>query len=201
MGTRALIKPLDIYGKPICTIYTQYDGYPDGVPLGVAKYLADRKLVNGIRSGEHFKVVNGMDDLTAQIIAFLKINHTEIMSRYEKGDGLAAGTIYVMPPDTKDVDEEYIYYIYPDPEYSELMKKLDEVTTKLWKLIEQGKDNTEEANELRKTLNEIHRRFFDGKWDIYIKATRPDGKVLFDGTVQEYVKKYSQNEPKVSEGT
>jgi len=194
MGTRALIKPLDIYGKPICTIYTQFDGYPDGVPLDVAKYLARRKLVNGIGMEEHFKVVNGMDDLTAQIIAFLKIKHTEIMKRYtkEKGDGLAAGTIYVMPPEAKDVDEEYIYYIYPDPEYAELMKKQHELYDKLWKLIDEGKEETEEAEAIRQLLREIEKKFFDRKWDIYIKATRPDGKVLFEGTVQEYVRKYSK---------
>ena len=192
MGTRALIKPLDIYGKPICTIYTQYDGYPDGVPLDVAKYLSKRKLVNGIGMGEHFKVVNGMDDLTAQIIAYLKQIATETMRRVEKGEGFTAGTIYVMPPEAKDVDEEYIYYIYPDPEYAELMKKQHELYDKLWKLIDEGKEETEEAEAIRQLLRDLESKFINGKWDIYIKATRPDGKVLFDGTVQEYVRKYSK---------
>ena len=45
MGTRALFIPYDWSGKEICVIYTQCDGYPDGVPL----YVFGKKVVKVIR--------------------------------------------------------------------------------------------------------------------------------------------------------
>ena len=61
--------------------------------------------------------------------------------------------------------------------------KMETVYTVLKKKLEEKK---------RWVLIDIEGKFINGKWDIYIKATRQDGKVLFDGTVQEYVRKYSK---------
>lgn len=145
MGTRALIKPVDENGKVICTIYTQYDGYPDGLPLMVVEYLAKRRLVNGIT--DHFGEINGMDDLAAQVITLLKNAVTQsYRSKPHNKMDVAAGTIYVMPPETEDVDEEFIYYIYPS----------------------------------------------NGKIRVKVVDVLEGKKVVFDGTVHEYIHKFKR---------
>jgi len=133
MGTRALIIPKDSDGKEICVIYTQYDGYPDGIMLEVARFLSTREVVNGFGLND-FYVFNGMDDLAGQLITFLKLmvyklrrNWIEKFSKKameEKnaklgfmsdfGKLITCGNIYVMPAGTRDVMEEFIYYIKPD---------------------------------------------------------------------------------------
>jgi len=120
MGTRALFKIINEDGKEICTVYTQFDGYPDGLPLDLVKFLNSKRLTKGIPLGEEDAVFNGMDDLAAQVIAFLKLDHSKWVKRYfeEKGkkpkSDIMAGTIYVMPPGTRDVWEEYVYVIKPN---------------------------------------------------------------------------------------
>lgn len=119
MGTTALFVPIDIDGEEVCTIYIQSDGYPMGVPYNVAEFLARKKIVNGIRVREAHKIFNGMDDLASQLVAFLKnmlgvwyVSWFNIINKLSK-DTVFAGFVYIMPPKTRDVDEHYIYYIYP----------------------------------------------------------------------------------------
>jgi len=134
MGTRALIKVFDVDGEEICTIYTQTDGYPDGWMLDVARFLSERKLVNGFNK---YDVVNGMNDLVAQIVTLLKLKDFEVLKHYimkkkseyfhndpsdEVHGMILAGGIYVMPAGTKDVDEEWVYHIKPDDAYVSAMK-------------------------------------------------------------------------------
>lgn len=136
MGTRALIKIQDVDGEEICTIYTQYDGYPDGVMLDVARFLATRDLVNGITK---YDVINGMDDLAAQVITLLKLKHYECIHPFIKDEEsvwlynrssdpihkmILAGTIYVMRAGTRDVDEEWVYVIKPDVTYKRLFEEV-----------------------------------------------------------------------------
>uniref|UniRef100_A0A7C4RYS0 Uncharacterized protein n=2 Tax=cellular organisms TaxID=131567 RepID=A0A7C4RYS0_FERPE len=120
MGTRCLFKIYDFDEKIISVIYHQFDGYPDGVPLDVAKFIAKRKLVNGI--GDDWKVFNGVHDLVAQLITFLKLRHAMITSEVLKAfsklgenieDVVIAGEVYVMPADTVDAWQDYEYHIKP----------------------------------------------------------------------------------------
>jgi len=95
MGTRSLTVFKE-NGKEFCVMYAQYDGYPDGLGLDLAKFLKDISLVNGISINEKRKIANGLGCLAAQVIAHLK-------------DG--PGGIYVYPPKARDCGEEYIYTI------------------------------------------------------------------------------------------
>lgn len=126
MGTRCLFKIFDDYGeKVVCVIYKHFDGYPEGEPLEVAKFLAKRRLQNGI--GDDWKVFNGAHDLAAQLVTFLKLRHALIIeSRRRKSksktlriseenidDAVLAGEVYVLPSDTLDVCQKYEYHIKP----------------------------------------------------------------------------------------
>ena len=97
MGTRSLTMVLDDREEPICVMYRQYDGYPDGHGEELAGFL-DRPLVNGI--GPDRQVFNGMGCLAASMIAHFK---TE------------AGGFYLYPPSVWDdgAGEDYRYTIYP----------------------------------------------------------------------------------------
>ena len=142
MGTRALFKIIDEEGKEICTIYTQFDGYPDGVPLEVVEFIKSKRITNGIPLDAYDEVFNGMDDLAAQVIAFLKLNHSkwlreELAKKKEVKSEIMAGTIYVMPPGTRDVWEEYVYVLKPCGETVQI--EAYEVDGEKDKLIFRGK--------------------------------------------------------------
>lgn len=91
MGTRSTIA---IYEntKHLVTIYQQYDGYPSGVGLQLAKFVSSGKLVNGL-GGHKGLVFNGMGCLAAALIKELK-------------DG--PGGTYIVP---KEDTEEYNYVV------------------------------------------------------------------------------------------
>ena len=80
-------------------IYKHYDGYPQGHPLELAKYLKDFKIVNGL--GAHdIRVANGIDCLAAQYIAAFK---------------QGPGDLYVESPEySSHSDIEYITYVWGD---------------------------------------------------------------------------------------
>lgn len=120
MGTRALFKIYDERNKEICTIYVQHDGYPDGWGLDVANFLSSKEMVNGIPPEKYGKVFNGMEDLTAQLITWMKLRisrmHKELLIQLKEPvpkEEILAGSVYVYPPGTKNVWEEYVYHIYP----------------------------------------------------------------------------------------
>lgn len=103
MGTRSLTHIYDAWfsedePRLLCTIYRQYDGYPDGHGAELSDFLLSKELVNGI-SGDPVVVFNGPGDLAAQLVAHLKID----------GDTLAAGNIYIEEPGASDIGEEYVY--------------------------------------------------------------------------------------------
>jgi hypothetical protein len=71
MGTRSLTIVLDD-NQELCRIYRQYDGYPSGHGLDLAK-LCNVTLVNGYNHDQKAgKFANGIGCLAAQIIAGLK---------------------------------------------------------------------------------------------------------------------------------
>jgi hypothetical protein len=96
MGTRALTLVVEyLDNKTIAQIYSQYDGYVEGVGCELAAFLKDKRLVNGI--GKDTKnIANGMGCLAAQLIAHLKVD---------------AGMYYLEAPDPhKDILDGTVEY-------------------------------------------------------------------------------------------
>lgn len=97
MGTRAIIHVKDDHTpNTLCTIYRQYDGYPYGLGEDIKKALGGRELVNGYSNPK--TQVNGMGCAAAMLIAALKGNR--------------CGNVYIYPPDSEGVGEEYVYTLY-----------------------------------------------------------------------------------------
>lgn len=101
MGTRSLTH-IKENGKTLLTIYRQYDGYPDGHGLELAKFLVNITVVNGfngdMKMGTH---ANGMGCLAAQLIGKLKNR---------------LGNIYIDFAGTKSDWVDYVYNIKFDEE-------------------------------------------------------------------------------------
>lgn len=101
MGTRSITIMQDLSEKgeidEIAVLYRQYDGYPSGHGAELAQFLAPFKVVNGFGE-ETDNVANGADCLAAQIVAHFK-------------DGV--GQFYLMKAGTRNVGDEYRYYVYP----------------------------------------------------------------------------------------
>jgi len=76
-------------------IYRQYDGYPQGHGLDIAKFLSGMTVTNGIRTDTTQRIANGPGCLAAQIVAHLKES---------------PGGIYLEPPQWLG-QEEFIYEI------------------------------------------------------------------------------------------
>ena len=76
--------------------YKHYDGYPQGHPLDIAKWLIGFKIVNGI-GGRDIRVANGLGCLAAQYIAAFKME---------------AGDLYIEPQSNLHMDIEYITYVW-----------------------------------------------------------------------------------------
>lgn len=96
MGTRSLIHFKNQENQTICTVYQQYDGYLDYVGRRLAEFLQTGELTNGIPVGENKLFFNGMGCLAAQ---YISKNKTE------------AGNVYIYPPNTEDVGEEFTYTV------------------------------------------------------------------------------------------
>lgn len=105
MGTRALIYVKDSgrTSETIATIYTQCDGYPlNGIGEEIFRVLShgEARLVNGYQMGQNNpKFFNGMGCLAAYLVCALKVG---------------IGGIYLYPPNTTNVGEEYIYTIFEE---------------------------------------------------------------------------------------
>jgi len=110
MGTRHTYRIIETYKsnnpelgqveEPICLIYGQYDGYPSGTPIQVAKFIESGKMVNGYGPDSKEIVFNGTGCMTAQLIKHLK-------------DG--TGNIYVQALSSRlNSGEDYSYDIICD---------------------------------------------------------------------------------------
>jgi len=95
MGTRSLTVFLDSDNTEIAVMYRQMDGYPSGHGQELADFLAGMVMVNGL-SSDSDKVANGCGCLAAQVVAEFKD---------EPGD------IYLYPGDTRNMGEDYIYFV------------------------------------------------------------------------------------------
>ena len=121
MTTRGLIQIYDqIHEKNgdeqrlLTNIYVHGDMYPkNGIMCDVFKFLGNKTLSSGFMPKKIFIQVNGMDDLAAQIITYLKSSYSTSMKRlgYDGGD-IAAGYVYIYPNiKLRDLDVRYIYKI------------------------------------------------------------------------------------------
>jgi len=77
-------------------VYKHYDGYPEGHPTELAKFLRDFKIVDGLGQ-DTYGTANGLGCLAAQYVAAFKMD---------------AGDLYVENPDTQHGDIEYITYVW-----------------------------------------------------------------------------------------
>lgn len=98
MGTRCLTFVYN-YNKPLVNLYRQYDGYPSGHGLELARFLLPIKLINGIGANDTENVANGMGCLASQIVAHFK---TEV------------GEFYLYPTDETHPWQDYEYHVYED---------------------------------------------------------------------------------------
>lgn len=99
MGTRSTVKFYDEHSnEPLMSVYQQYDGYIRGVGYDLAKFLKDKKVVNGYNSNQKIAdgFANGMGCLAAQYVA---ANKKEI------------GGFYLT---TADDEQEYNYEVRLD---------------------------------------------------------------------------------------
>lgn len=109
MGTRSSYRVIETVrndnGKktrtPFFSLYVQFDGYPNGHPLDVAKWLSEGTVVNGFGLNEAKKLIfNGAGCLAAQLIKKLKTG---------------PGGVYVQPLKERGKSwEEYLYDIIVD---------------------------------------------------------------------------------------
>lgn len=127
MGTRCLthIKEGD---KTLVTVYRQFDGYPDGHGAELAKFLSERTLVNGLNPNKGTQLVNGAPDLAAQFVTVFKL---------AQGDDMAGG-IYIDPPDTFDVGEEFTYTVHV-PSVSQINDGETDINVTVVKFFGDGK--------------------------------------------------------------
>ena len=77
-------------------VYKHYDGYPEGHPVDLAKFLNGFNIVNGLGQDTH-KVSNGLGCLAAQYVSAFKEQ---------------AGDVYIENPDTEHDWIEYITYVW-----------------------------------------------------------------------------------------
>jgi hypothetical protein len=72
MGTRSLIEFYDS-NELLCTVYSQYDGYPTGMGSELQAILGGSKIVNGYSGGQNCpEYFNGIGCLAAYVIGKLK---------------------------------------------------------------------------------------------------------------------------------
>jgi len=112
MGTRSLTRVIDKDNQEYVTIYRQFDGYPEGHGLQLAKFLEGRKIVNGIPVKATDIMSNGPGDLAAQLVAFLK-------------DEFPVGGIYIYPAGSNDCWQEFEYNIHIEEGKEPIIKVLD----------------------------------------------------------------------------
>jgi len=120
MGTRALVhfKEGSLTGPTIVSMYRQYDGYPEGWGKDMYDALNEGmvQILNGHQGQSPPTAFNGLSCLAAWLIGELK-------------EG-TIGNVYLYPPDSEDVGEEYTYTLYSDDD-GELCMKVEGYTGEL----------------------------------------------------------------------
>lgn len=97
MGTRCLTFVEDGLGRRVVCMYRQFDGYPSGHGMELAKFLSPFTIVNGISPGAAYgKVANGAGCLAAQMVQKFKDS---------------VGGFYLYPTDSSDYGQDYEYHV------------------------------------------------------------------------------------------
>lgn len=97
MGTRCLTFVEDGLGRRVVCMYRQFDGYPSGHGMELAKFLSPFTIVNGIGGDARYgKVANGAGCLAAQMVQKFKDS---------------VGGFYLYPTDTTDAWQDYEYHV------------------------------------------------------------------------------------------
>lgn len=107
MGTRSLTYVYDTWTNdndervdtPVVCMYRQFDGYPEGHGIELARFLNKGRLVNGLGSDIN-NVFNGMGCLAAQMVA-----------NFKNGPG---GFYLHAPILDRDDWQDYEYHIFED---------------------------------------------------------------------------------------
>ncbi len=110
MGTRSIIILQDASEQPateIAVLYRQHDGYPTGLGADIKGCLGGKKVVNGYNALDQ---INGPGDMCVQLIATLKWRDCEEVEGIRDTLPLnSPGSLYLNPPGTRDMGEEYTY--------------------------------------------------------------------------------------------
>jgi hypothetical protein len=97
MGTRSLTYVFNENNEALICMYRQYDGYPSGHGVELAKFLNSGEVVNGIPLYARKTLFNGMSCLAAQMVKQFKDE---------------AGGIYLYSPIlNRDDWQEYEYHV------------------------------------------------------------------------------------------
>jgi len=89
----------EIPEKVIVSIYSHWDGYPEGLGVQLAEYFYEKVITNGLGARDFYDAFNGMGCLAASLVAELK-------------DG--AGNIYIEDPERKHGWLDYEYFVWGD---------------------------------------------------------------------------------------
>jgi len=120
MGTRSTYRIIEKYNEEenqLALVYVQYDGYPEGHPADIAKWLSEGTVVNGFNPSTPTLAFNGAGCLAARMIGHLKQDRI--------------GNVYLHAfKDRGNADEDYMYDII-----------VDQVNTSI-KMIAYDSDNT-----------------------------------------------------------
>ena len=102
--------PKEVYAQ----IYHHYDSYSDLLGVGIAKFLSDIRVVNGIGSHKGDRLANGMGCLAAQVLTHLKLARHYPNRISPERDEIQEGNVYLDAPNEKRGDIEYCYYVWSD---------------------------------------------------------------------------------------
>ena len=95
MGTRCLTFVYED-GEVVLNMYRQFDGYPSGHGVELAKFLEGMVIVNGYNSDDKRKIANGMGCLAAQLVSYFKVG---------------VGRFYLESPAATNCGQDYEYHI------------------------------------------------------------------------------------------
>lgn len=99
-------------------MYRQFDGYPDGHGKELAEFLAGSKPTNGLAGMNSVDLFNGAGCMAASIVCHFKQQKDMVRNVVDfkevanpNAHKPTPGAFYLHPSGTRDVGEEYIYYV------------------------------------------------------------------------------------------
>ena len=171
MGTRSLTAFVDEDKKEIVVMYRQYDGCPSGHGVELAEFLSGIKLVSGL-AGEGCKdrVANGIACLSAQVIG-----HFKVPGKCTQG---GAGQFYLHPAGTRDVGEQYMYFVREKRVPKRVPKRVED-----------------QPREIEIEARGVTYRRFKDELGVTQSERNPLGKLLYRGDPAGFLAKFAVKEP------